>query len=611
MARSSPEHSDPPPENFEERWLRMAGVAPDESRSRADRARSRAGRFPLHVRLARWWTVAAIVWLGPLLILGRFARATRLEAGPFERLMQYLREHRWTPLRLAALAAVAPAMEVLEEDEPPMVPDHPLAGRLDTPSARDSEHYDILVIGSGAGGAPVAAELAESGARVGIVEKGGLVEPESTSGALEHHYVHQGLLGVARGTPIVVLAGSTVGGSTSVNSGTSLHPLQECLEAWDGELGTHFSEGELEPWLHRVDEAISVQVPPERLRSASAEVVADGLDALGREEYYGLPRCIDGCRGSGRCCFGCPTGAKQSTDRAFVPRALDAGADLYANHEATRIREHGDRVEVDVRGEGGNRTLEADRLVLSAGALFTPGLIRDNRLGSHWIHAGRHFKTHPATKVFATVPDVERPEEFPGIPQGLGYRPPELERIGMEGAELPPSAVGPILPAGGARFRRWIQRPHELVSYGAMIRDRNTGRVDDLFGEPVISYDLHDRDAADLGRAVKLIGEIFFAAGAERVLLPVPGREHEFESAAELERFEPESVSADQFMLSGFHPQGTAGMGRIVDTDLRLRGSDRIAVCDASVLPDSPGVNPQVTIMAFALRLADRLREAV
>lgn len=597
------------PAQFGERWLAMVGASPDTVVERAERARERAARYPRTVRLARRAVLLALNWFAPLFWLGIWSRAVHLDRKSFGRLMRKIREHRRPFVRMAGLAVVAPLMEAIEsEEELPAAPAHPLEEAVsEHKSGFRRDEYDVLVIGSGAGGAPVAARLAERGADVAVVEKGRLVEAASTSAALERYYVNQGLFGVARGTPIVVMAGETLGGTTSVNSGTSLRPLPECLEKWDAQLGTNFAGGELDPWLERAREAINVHVPAEELRSTSARVVAEGFDAIGRNDHYGLPRCVDGCKGSGRCCFGCPTGAKQSTDRAFLPRAHAAGADLYVGWEAHGIHERRSGVEVEIRGAEGERRLRASQVVVSAGALASPALIRSNRLGSHWIHAGRRFKTHPATKIFAYVPGIERPDANPGIPQGLGYRPPELERVTMEGAELPTSAVGPLIAAGGERFRRWLGRHEQLVSYGAMVRDRNHGRLESVFGQPVLSYEMHPEDAADLVRALQLIGEAFFAAGAQRVLLPWPGFDNEFESVGDLQAVDPGGIEPSQLLLSGFHPQGTAGMGRLVDSELRLRGSERISVCDASVLPDSPGVNPQVTIMALSLRLAERL----
>jgi choline dehydrogenase-like flavoprotein len=143
-----------------------------------------------------------------------------------------------------------------------------------------------------------------------------------------------------------------------------------------------------------------------------------------------------------------------------------------------------------------------------------------------------------------------------------------------------------------------------------MVRDRGTGSVREVGGKRVLRYALHPDDAKDLGAGLLIAAEALFAAGAERVVLPLCGRDAEVESVEALKALRPEDFTRRNLLTSGFHPQGTAGIGRVVDADLDVIGEPRVSVCDASVLPDSPGVNPQVTIMALSLRLADRLLEA-
>jgi choline dehydrogenase-like flavoprotein len=196
-----------------------------------------------------------------------------------------------------------------------------------------------------------------------------------------------------------------------------------------------------------------------------------------------------------------------------------------------------------------------------------------------------------------------------GVPQGLGFHTPRLPRLMFEGVHTPASAAAPMIAAAGERHRWWMSEYPHLATFGVMVRDRATGS---LRGEGLsrrLDYRLHDDDARDLGAGVLLIADALFRAGAERVLLPLAGGEPEVASPDELSRRRPEDFTPSNLMTSAFHPQGSAGVGRVVDPDLRLLGSARIFVADGSVLPDSPGVNPQITIMGFALRLADHLRE--
>ena len=597
--------------SFHEKWLLYAGVPEKEVKTKAHIALERAKRFPWpHSRLY-FINSRFINWALPFFVLGKLKRAQDLSSNDFELFTKKIKEHSWWLIRIAAVFAFAPLIEVLiKEETAGFLDKHPLRMlKLENNKSGD-ERYVVIVIGSGAGGAPVARDLAGEGFKVAIIEKGDVIELLSAPRMLEKYYVGQGLTLSFSGGVMLVLAGSTVGGTTSINSGTCLRPFKHCLEEWDRVLNTSFSNGALDPYFSRVEEAVSVCTPPRSLLSKSAELFDRGLQAIGREGAYVLPRCIKDCEGSGRCCFGCPTGAKQSTDYAYLPQAIKDGAQLYKKTKALQVKEKPEGVEVVIENEEGKKTLSANYLVVSGGALFTPGILKKNKLGAAFSIAGRNLKIHPATKVFAYFPDHFHGEK--GIPQGLGYRPPELPRITLEGIHTPKSMIGQILSVGGKEFNWWMERAEYLSSFGLMMQDRNTGSIREFNSFPLIDYKLHPEDARDMGKGLILIAEAFFAAGAVKVLLPLSGNiKKEYDSAEELKSLKPEIFGTKSMIISGFHPQGTAGMGRVVDTDLKLLGSKKVYVCDASVLPDSPGVNPQITIMALSLRLAEHLEKRI
>ena len=574
-------------------------------KARNKQAMLRARRFSVPHRWLYFIVLWLIDWGGPLFILCKFKRARKLSDVQFELFIRRLKENPVSLVQIAAVFAFVPLIEVLIEEIPPNRREsHPLSKY--SLISTGSDNSDVVIIGSGAGGAPAALALSRHGMKVTLIEKGGIIKFDSAPRMLENYYVGQGLTLSLTGGTLLVLAGSTVGGTTSVNSGTCLRPLKECLSVWDNLLNTKFAEGELDTYLQQAETQIGVTVPPRSLLSKSAELFEKGLNELGRTGAYVLPRNASSCEGSGRCCFGCPTGAKQSTDYSFLPQAVEAGAKLLINTVATKIVEKKDAVSVNIDGPDGKKTIYCKHLIIAGGALYTPGILRRNHLGSQLEEAGKHLKIHPATKVFAYFPDHYHGER--GVPQGLGYMPPELPRITLEGIHTPKSMMGPIFSVGGEKFNWWFSHAGHLASFGLMQRDRNKGSLFEVNSFPWINYKLHHDDARDIGSGIKLIAQAFFAAGAERVLLPLAGKsKKEFCSADELNDFKPEHSGTKDMIISGFHPQGTAGMGRVVDTDLKLIGSKRIFVCDASVFPDSPGVNPQITIMALSLRLAEML----
>ncbi len=588
------------------RWLTLHGASAVAIDDLAARATARAARYD--PPMGRLWRVLvlALDWLAPLLLLGRWRRAAGLDDATLLRLENRLHHHRILAVRGAAHLVRLPMWDALYQESPAAtatVPTpHPLQARIERQAAVLPGEYDVIVIGSGAGGAPVAWHLARAGLRVAVVEAGGLVTSRPPMRALEHNYLRQGMTVAMSGAMLAVFAGHGAGGTTAINSGTCLRPPKQWLARWDAALGTDFVTS-LTPRLDIVADQLRVTVPPRSLLGASAHLFERGLTAMGRDGAYVLPRNAPTCRGDGVCCFGCPTGAKRSTDRAFLPDAIDAGATLWLDARAADLSEDARGAVLTLVTKTGPVTLRARHVVLAAGALQTPALIRRWRLGAHWRQAGDHLKIHPATKVFAQFHEPVHGDS--GVPQGLGYQPPELQRVVMEGIFTPRSAVPPILAVAGADADSWLAGMDHTATFGLMLRERGHGSIAWRAGWPLLRYRLGREDALDIGRGILMIGEAFLAAGARKLLLPAVAMNSQLHTLAELRRLTPADFTPARLIASGFHAQGTAGMGRVVDTDLRL--SRHVSVCDASVLPDTPGVNPQMAVMALSLRLAERL----
>jgi choline dehydrogenase-like flavoprotein len=589
-----------------ERWLARHGA--DDAATAAILGAARAARYPSPIGAAWPLVTRALDHLGPLLGGAGLRPAHALRDEAFDRMDARLQTHPSLQVRLLWLLVRAPLLEARYPDAAPKDPGHPLLALAPEIAARTdlrNSVFDVLVIGSGAGGAPVAAALAAAGRKVAIVEAGSLLTSTTANRAVEGWYVDQGMLGsVEGGGMTLVVAGRAVGGTTVVNSGTSFAPLRSQLEQWDRVAGTRFADGLLDPFVARALADLRVAPVPEEHLDASARLVRQGLELLGRTGAFALPRNAPDCRGAGRCCFGCPNGAKLSTDRAYLPDAVRAGATLLTDTEALAVRVEGGQARVLVCTPTTRRELRATTLVLAGGALGTPALLRANALGDRFKVAGDGLRIHPASKVFGWMPG---PLPHGGVPQALGYRAPELPRVTFEGAHTPAVVTGTVLQVGGARHRAWMDHHDHLANYGLMIRDRATGSVRKVAGRNVLRYALHDDDATDLGAGLLIAAEALFAAGAERVVMPLVG-ESEIERG-HLGEWSPARFTRKNLVMSGFHPQGTAAIGAVVDADLQVVGAPGVYVCDASVLPESPGVNPQITIMALSLRLAAHLLE--
>ena len=183
---------------------------------------------------------------------------------------------------------------------------------------------DFCVVGAGAGGAVVAAELAEGGARVVVLEQGPLHDADELTARppqmLARLYRDGGQSMTLGSPPVLLPLGRGVGGTTLVNSGTCFRTPPSVLERWAREFGLELDERTLRPCFERVEQALSVSEVTPELAGANAAVARRGAQRLGWSHGY-LRRNARGCVGSGVCVFGCPTSAKQHTGITYVPRA--------------------------------------------------------------------------------------------------------------------------------------------------------------------------------------------------------------------------------------------------------------------------------------------------
>jgi choline dehydrogenase-like flavoprotein len=187
-----------------------------------------------------------------------------------------------------------------------------------------------------------------------------------------------------------------------------------------------------------------------------------------------------------------------------------------------------------------------------------------------------------------------------GVPQSFYVDEFAGEGIIFEGVAGPPAYAAMSLPLTGTRHERAMADYRRLAQFGVMVSDSSRGSVRSVGGKPLIRYDLTDADLNRFRTGIARMRELFQAAGAREVYLPLP------------EGVSPERARLRDLKLMAFHPLGTAradvrpGHG-VVDSDLAAHGTRGLYVADGSVVPSSLGVNPQMTIMALATRLAFKL----
>ena len=495
--------------------------------------------------------------------------------------------------------------------------------------------YDIVIIGSGAGGGTVAQELSplcRDGVRIAVLEKGPKLRDEEFTGReVEMATVlYEDGGGFLTAEKTMTLAfGSAYGGSTVVYTGTSLLPPERILRRWNVP-GLTFADVEQRARKYVAEN--NVHLLEESLLNENNRLFAEGCRRLGyRVEQF--PVNLKGCRGSSLCNLGCPNQAKQGTDRVQLPRAERNGVEVVTRCEVLRIEEQ--RIEskmifarVNEKAEGnkgepstweaGDYEIDAKVVVVCAGAVNSSALLLRSGFGRRLPRLGRGFTSHPA---FIMVAEHDRP-----ITNSVGHPKSfyldqfaESDHFLLETCMYFPFITAKAMVGFGeehSRFMRAFPRLQMILVLACdEVGDHNRVTVDGD-GRPVVHYRFTPEVIHGLVQGAITSAKISFAAGAVRAHVPIShsptieraGAEH-LDQIAKTPDFKPGKLS-----ISAAHLQGGCAMGggpedSVTDSYGRVHGVPWLYVADSSLFPNSLEINPYLTIMALADRVAETIRK--
>ena len=490
--------------------------------------------------------------------------------------------------------------------------------RASTWEGDDVIECDVVVVGTGAGGAVVGRELAERGHAVVFVEEGEHYSREHFNGsALRAHGTFYRNVMVLGNAPFPTFIGRMLGGSTAVNGATSLRTPSWVLDGWCDRLGTDdFTPDAMLPHFERVESILQVGVPARKFIGPIADIIGRGCDAYGWS-HGPIPRNAVGCEGGGFCDFGCSTGAKRSTEISYLPGALNRGAIALTGLRADRvIQERGRAVGVEGVAANGRRiTVRGRAVVLAGGAFPTPAFLLERDLANSSGQVGRNLTLHPSGAILGMFEDRVDPDRY--IPQA--YLCDQFLREGvLLSAAQPDLNIGAVMfPQTGRRLMEAMDNLPHTAGVAVVIRDATAnGRVHrEIGGKAVVTYNLTAKDLENFHFGLVRAAEMFFAAGAKRLLPALIGGDF-IDDQAGIERLRRRPPHVSQLALTSYHPLGTCKMGRdprtsVVGLDHQTHDVPGLYIVDGSTVPSALGVNPQITIMAMATRAAAKLDEAL
>jgi choline dehydrogenase-like flavoprotein len=485
---------------------------------------------------------------------------------------------------------------------------------------------DIVIIGSGAGGGTVASELAplcSQGLRIVVLEAGPKLRPDDFTGRevemARRLYTDEGGF-LTEDRSMSIAFGRAYGGSTVVYTGTSLTITGPTVTRW-GVPGLEHAD-----LMERSRKYLAqnhVRLLPDADINDNNRLFEQGCRRLGYRVAQ-FPLNLEGCRGAGLCNLGCPNGAKMGTHRVQLPEAEREGVTVVTNCHVDRIEERAVVAAVREHAVGepsawapGAYRLRAKAVVVAGGAVGSPALLLRSAVAAGLPALGRYVTCHPALILAA---QHDRPiTNHHGHPKSFYCDHfADSEGFLLETCMYFPFTTAKSLTGFGAEHARMMSAMDRLQMILVLAidpPDPENRVLADAAGRPVVRYRLTDGVRRSLVLAMRASARIFFAAGAARVHAPAARRF--FLEAADADRLDDlipfAGLVPGKVTVSSAHPMGGCRMGTgpadsVTDAWGRVHGLPWLFVADGSLFPRCAEINPYVTIMALADRVAERVR---
>lgn len=480
---------------------------------------------------------------------------------------------------------------------------------------------DVIVVGSGAGGAVAAANCVEAGLRTILLEAGPKVDTRHmTRDApkfLARYYWEGGIRMIHGPSPIPSMQGRCLGGSTVVNSAIMYALPGYMRQRWVDEAGLDWATSDaFDRSFDRVLSRTGVGPTPLPAMGPRNLVVRDALTAVGIDNGP-LPRAVVGCRGANDCLNGCATGAKQSVDRSWIPGAVAKGLEVYTCAPVERVLVKGRQVTgvtgrvMDPDGwvDRGAFTVRAPKVIMAAGVMATPCILQRSRINPR-RQMGATLQMHLSGGVIGMMEESTDP--WIGATQGWGAISKDVQGLKYESLWAPASLLAVRWGDVGLPWMRSLQQMRYAAPIAVVYAGRTSGSVKvKRNGLPSMKLSIPKAEGAPVLRAMRRAAEGLFGAGARSVYTALPGLPADLR-ANQTHLITDSGLGPKHISMTGNHvfcstPMSTDARRGPVDEHGRVRDTQGLWITDSGVFPTPSAVNPAATVMAVSDYLTRRM----